>query len=265
MPTAELPRDHLTDYERAICYFTLPNVVYPINSGIIVAYAVCVFEAAGALVIGLVLQNPAWMLAGAAALWGIVLFGLVVFTGRALLSELRRQRALAQAHGVPNAHDDADDLPDPFAGHILLRHPAATRGKLYSCTAPGDTIQYFVDSAPGGRWWKIRSPHDIDVCEVRASHPWWRWATGLSTPRQLSVRCGDLEVAAVLPILSLSGPAVSVRCYLPEPREYQIRQFGIFHQDRLVGRIYWLRQSCYLDLEENHLHPGILAYYVTLT
>jgi len=42
---------------------------------------------------------------------------------------------------------------------------------------------------------------------------------------------------------------------------YRIEHRCIYHADRLVGRIYFLRRSLYLDIENDHFNLGILAYY----
>ena len=62
-----------------------------------------VFEASAAVIYGLLWDNPAFAKGGAAALGAIVVFGVVVFTARALLNEVRMRRALAVAQAVPNA------------------------------------------------------------------------------------------------------------------------------------------------------------------
>jgi len=51
------PPDTISDYERAVCYYTLPRVTSRVTLALVIAYAVCVFEALGALCIGVLFDN----------------------------------------------------------------------------------------------------------------------------------------------------------------------------------------------------------------
>ncbi|MBI2423696.1 MAG: hypothetical protein HYV27_12775 [Candidatus Hydrogenedentes bacterium] len=267
MAQAEIRDDHLTDYERAICYYTLPKLNNPVTFGLIVAYAVCLFEALGVLVVGALRNNSTWIAAGLIATAAIVLFGIVVFLVRAFLTELRRRRALAEAQGVPDHSDSFQDfdLPDPFASHILLKHPASAPQHLFACTEDDATIRYFVESVPGENWWRIKSVQDTEVCRVRSLLGPRPFAFNSGRPRKLGVYLEDRELATIERPFGFALPSVEIVHRDPAIPRYAIRNSGIYVDDRLVGRLYELRNSYYLDVENAHFHPGVLAYYATLT
>ncbi len=265
MPIADSPRDYVTDYERAICYYTLPKVVSPVTYGIVVAYSVCLFEAVGAVVIGTLLNSRVWIIAGYAALAGIIVFGLLVFMARALVNEVRQRKMLAVARGVPDAAGAETEVPDPFANHILLKHPLEARGRLFVCTENDATIKYFVDSAPNRRWWKIKTPQDVEVCHLEALGRFRRFTFIGGLPHRLGVYAGEEEIAQIVRRFSFTVPYVEIRCRIPEPRVYVVRQEGIYWGDCLIGRIYSLRRSFYLDMEKYLFHDAVLAYFVTKT
>jgi hypothetical protein len=43
---------------------------------------------------------------------------------------------------------------------------------------------------------------------------------------------------------------------------YAIRQGAVFHKGRLVGRVYPLRRTLYLDIEREHLSEGVLGTFI---
>ncbi len=262
MAQAELPKDHLTDYERAICYFTLPRVVAPITYGLIVAYAVCLFEAFGALVIGVLLKNSTWTTAGIGAVTAIVLLGVIAFYGRAVRNEVRRRKVLALAKGVPDA-GDAEDSPDPFANHVLLKHPVNAQGSLFCCTEENSTIRYFVEYDGHSRAWNVRTAQDEEACRVIIHGGSRSFLFGSGVLNNLSVEKDGTEVAHIASRFSLTEPATEIRCLAPEAHQYLVRRDGVHHEGRLVGRIYELRRTYYLDVEEEHLNEGVLGYFVS--
>lgn len=254
--------EHLNPYERAVCYYTLPRITRPLTYGIIVAYAVCLLEAAAAAAYGLVAHKEVWLNAGGACLVGMIVFGMVVFSARTFLNELHQRRAIAQARGVPEPEDT--DLPDPFAGHRLLRHPRNIRGHLYTCTRDDATPQYRVEESVRRRRWKIFEPEGTEVCEVRALSGPRSFSFGSSGPSHLAVYVAGERVAQVDRRVSFVTERTDIHLIAPEGRGYRVENRSIYHEDRLVGRIYYLRHSLYLDIEEEHLNPGTLAYYATM-
>ncbi|MBI2431476.1 MAG: hypothetical protein HYV26_01240 [Candidatus Hydrogenedentes bacterium] len=263
MAQAEMPKDHLTDYERAVCYYALPRVLNPITFGIIVAYAVCILEALVAIVVGIAIGHQLTLVIGTVALGAMIIFGLVVFFVRALLSEVRKRRLLEAARRTPDAAQDVADLPDPFATHVLLKRPTHAASALYACTENDATIQYLVDNVAHGLW-KVKTPQDTEVFTVKVLRGPGSFLFGQDLPRLLGVYRDGNEIARIVRRFSFDSAIAQIEAQGDGPR-LQVRQRGIYQGDRLVGRIYPLRSSYYLDIETAALSEGMLAYFVTVT
>lgn len=258
------PRDHLSDYERAVCYHNLPRTTSTLTMGLIIAYGVCLAEAVGAIAVGVYLEKPEWLRLGAAAFVGLILFGIIAFTLRAFLSDLRARRALKAADGVPDARDSAQDFPDPFANHILLRHPAHARGTLYSLTANDDTSGYEVEAAPNNRWWNVTDVNSGECIRVVAAKGGKSFRIGGALPSKARVYRDDEEVAILRRPLTFDDLEAVIDALRPAPMTLELRGKGFFVDNRLVGRVYNLRGSCYLDIDKRFFNDGVLAYYVTM-
>lgn len=265
MPAADPPRQRLTPYERAVCYYTLPRVIHPVTLGLIVAYAVCILEAVAALAYGVVTGHTLYATVGGYALAGMILFGLVVFFFRALLNDIRQRRALADARAVPERSSSAAGLPDPFADHLLLARPRDNRGSLFAVTANDSTIEYYV--APGGArgTWRIRTAAEAEVCEVRALSGPRSFRFGAALPARLGVYRHGQEIARIVRGFGLFRPRVAISMTDSPALRYAVRDFGIYLEGALIGRIYFLRNSYYLDMQRARFNEGILAYFVTVS
>ena len=258
------PQDHLSDYERAVCYHNLPRTTNSLTMGLIIAYGVCLAEAVAAVGVGVYLEKPDWLRFGAVAFVALILFGVVVFTVRAFLSELRARRLLAAAQGVPDARESAQDFPDPFEFHILLRHPSHARGTLYSLTDNDDTSGYEVETAPNHKWWNVTDVESGEVVRVVAAEGGKSFRIGGALPSHAEVYRSDTLVAHLRRPLTFGDLEVEVEALHPEPVVMQLRNKGFFVDNRLVGRVYNLRGSCYLDMDKRFFNDGVLAYYVTM-
>lgn len=256
--------EHLSDYERAVCYHTLPRVNHPLTLGLIVAYAVCLLEALGAVAIGYYLDRPWWLKLGGGALFGLVLFGLIVFTIRAFLNELRRSKALAEAHGVPDARESAHDLPDPFEDHVLLHHPSHTRGTGFRLTDNRDTSEFEVSVDRSHSSWTITRRSDHTELHVDTIAHGRSFRFGLNLPSLLRATRDGLETARVRRLFSFSETKIDIEVIHPKPYLIQLRNQGFFVEQRLVGRVYFLRGSFYVDIERAHFNDGVLAYFVSV-
>jgi hypothetical protein len=264
MTANEKPQDHLSDFERAVCYHNLPRTTSSLTMGLIIAYLVCLAEALGAIGVGIYLEKELWLRYGAAAFVALILFGIVAFTVRAFLSELRARRALAAAHGVPDARESAHDFPDPFENHILLRHPAHARGTLYSLTDNHHTSGYEVEAAPDHTWWKVADIQSGEVIRVAAAEGGRSFRIGGVLPARAHVFRGDEPVAVLRRPLTFGDLEVEIEVMEPAPMVIQLRSKGFFVDNRLVGRVYNLRGACYLDMDKRFFNDGVLAYYVTM-
>ncbi|NIA13376.1 MAG: hypothetical protein GWP08_04790 [Nitrospiraceae bacterium] len=264
MARVDMPPEHLTDYERAICYYTLPKITHPVTFGLLAAYVVCLIETLGVLAYGMATHHPGVTRIGIFALGGIVVFGIVAFMLRALFHEFRKRKALATARGMPDVSSGAEDIPDPFENHLLLRHPLHARGDLFPCTDDAGDISYFVESAVQSPWWKVKDAHDNEVLRVHVQSEAASFSLGGGVPSRLSVFVEGEEAAQINRRFSLTSPATHVVCTKPEPREYVVREESIFRGNRLVGRIYYLHQSAYLDIERDEFHLAILGLFITM-
>ena len=74
---ANQPEDRLSDYERVVCYNTIPRVASPVTLSLVLVYGFCLLEAVLALAYGLAAHRHGWTVAGAASLAGLVVFGMV--------------------------------------------------------------------------------------------------------------------------------------------------------------------------------------------
>jgi hypothetical protein len=265
MARIELPPEHLSDYERAICYYTLPKIAHPITFGLIIIYGVCLLEAVGVIAYGVFWDQDTVIKAGAVALAGIIVFGIVAFTARALLNDVRQRRALAVARGIPDAIADLQDIPDPFAGHVLLRHPLHTRGDLFPCTDNDGNLVYFVESSPSSPWWKVKDPQDNEVIRVRVESASSSFTLGGAVPSRLAVYAGGEEIAQIRRLFTFTAPTILVQCMKPESKTYTVRHGDVSQDKRLVGRIYYLHHSLYLDMEQAAFHEAILGLFITMT
>ncbi len=258
----EMSWNAMTDYERAVCYYTLPKVVNPISYGIIVAYAVCLFEAVGALVIGVVLDNRAWTVAGTAAFIGIIVFGMIVFTVRAFVNEVRQRKALAAARNLPAAAEPDADVPDPFANHLLLAYAINDPMKVFLCQQGVPAFKYEVHRAARGRSWTIRSAAD-NVLRVQAAGGPRSFMFEAALPGRFNVYAEEERIGGIERKRSFSAPTVEITALWPEPRAYVIKQQSIHWNNCIIGRIYFLRGMCYLDIDKHLYNDVLLAYFVT--
>jgi len=265
MARIEMASDRLSDYERAICYYSLPRMVHPIQIGLVVLYATFLVEAAAIVICGFVFDSLVVKQIGAIALGVVIAVGVVAFIARGLVNEVRMRRALALAQDVPDAPAaDVEEIPDPFKNHLLFRHPLHRRGDLFPCTDRNGNLKYFVESAPSSSWWKVKDPQDNEVIRVRVHGP-GSFSLAGPLPRFLNVHKGNDEIAQIHRKFTFTRPTVHVDCVIPEKKRYTLVDGGIYREKRLVGRIYYLHQSLYLDIQEDEFNDAILALFVTVT
>ena len=255
--------ESITAYERAICYYTLPKITSPVTYGLVAAYAVCLLEATGALLYGMTVDDPSWTTAGAIAVTGIVILGMIAFTVRAVLNDWRKRSALAAARNVPDANTTTD-IPDPFAGHILIRRPAYPSTEVYACVTNAGTIEYYVEVRSEAKHWCVRTPQDQMIFEVLVEHNMLRLGIFRINPMHAGVYADRKKIAAIVSRNTLRAPVVDVFDLAPKETKYIVKDGCIFAAGRLVGRIYDIRDYLYLDIEQEHATSGILAHFMTL-
>lgn len=254
----------ISPYERAVCYYTLPKVTHPVTLGLIAIYAVCVLEAIAALAYGLYTSNMTWTTAGAYAFAGIVTFGVVAFFVRALLNEVRERKALAEAHRSPML-TPAEDLPDPFAEHVLLRHPAQAESTLTECSEAGENVRFRIERAPARRAWHLRTPEGDEVLRVQVLRGVQSFSFSMNRPRRMAVFRGAIEIARIERHGGLGEIRVEINSECLAPRQIIVRNRGIYVGGALVGRLYTLRKQDYLDVHRDVLNDALLGYFATLS
>lgn len=254
----------ITPYERAVCYYTLPKVTHPVTLGIILVYTLCVLEALAALAYGLYTKDMDWITGGAYAFAGIVGFGVVVFFARALLNDVRRRKALAEARRSPMA-TPAEDVPDPFADHVLLMHPAHASGSLFECSGGDDTMRHVVEHLPHSREWIVRNSDGAEQFRVRVLKGVSSFSFSMGRPRLLGCFRGGHEFARVLRRGRLGGAITEITSESQPPRLLHIRAQGIYIGGALHGRFYELRGNDYLDVHRDVLNDALLGFFVTIT
>lgn len=264
------PPERLTEYERAVCYYTLPRVVHPLTFGLMGVYAVCLLESFAILLYGVLSERENATAMGAYAIAAVVVMGIVTFTLRALLNEMRYRWALAgvqrlaeAAAGVMETLSEGE-IPDPFAGHILIRRPLPAPGDSFTCTDNMGCVLYFVEGTVEQNAWRVMDDAKQDIFRVEIEAGVRSFSMG-GLPARLSVRSGSEEVARVVRRFSLASPRVRIRCSPPCAERYTIIQNGIYHGGALVGRIYELHRSLYLDIEKTAFHEALLGLFVTLS
>ncbi len=264
MARIEMANERISDYERAICYFSLPRMANPLKVGLVILYSTFLIEAAAVLAWGISSGHALTKQIGAIALGAVIAVGIVAFISRSLFNEVRRRKVLAAAQDVPDMIAGLDEIPDPFEKHLLLRHPLHRRGDLFPCTDREGNLRYFVESAPSSSWWKIKDPQDNELLRVRVEGT-ANFSLSGPIPAFLEVHKGNEKIAQIQRRFSLARPSVQVHCLLPESKRYTVLDGGIYHDKRLVGRLYYLHQSLYLDVEEAEFDDAILALFVTMT
>ena len=207
---------------------------------------------------GLYVNDETWD--DTAYYWNI---GLIIFLLRNLLNDIRTRTALAQTQGVPDAIDDS--LPDPFEDHVLLKHPLNQHGKLFALTEDDLSISYFVDASPEHDWWKIVDAEDQEVCRVKAEGGISSFIFNVSLPKALTIYKDEKIFSRIFPRFSFASPTIHITKEDDTAILYIIKGQGIYMQEQLIGRVYTLRNSLYLDVQKKHLNESILAYFVTLS
>lgn len=243
----------IREYERVVCYYTLPKMISPVTVGLIAAYALCVLESAAALAYGTYIQDRTWTLAGLYSLVGILIFGMIAFTIRAWLTDWRIRTALAVARNAPDATDE-EDVPDPFENHALLSRPFRPLEDRFACVDRSGAISYHVEIRRPNAHWRVKDAQEATLLDVRAVYG----------PGQLRVYAGKEHRASIERRLTLRGTMARVDLVGPEPRHYLIRNGCIYDSGRMAGRIYRLRRRIYLDVERPHMNDGLLAYLATV-
>jgi len=258
------PKDErLTEFERAVCYDTLPQVTRPVTLGAIAVYTLVLIVSFLVMAYGVREDEAAWKTWGAAAFGAVVVIGLVGFTYRAMANAVRRRTALLKAESVPNVESGFDELPDPFAGHALLRY-YRQRGGNKIVTGNRGEIVYTIVSREAGRAWAAQDPAGEAAFRVEAGAPSRSFSFDAGTPAVLTVVKNGTECARVARRWSLGAGRVEIAGERQPAKPLVFRSGGLFDGEALVGRIYSIRNYLYLDVKRSYVDDGLLAFYVCM-
>jgi hypothetical protein len=256
--------EHLTDYERAIYYYTLPRVSLAVPVGVIFIYVFFVCMTIVAIAYGLSTDHPQWMQGGGVVLGLLIIGGVMTYLSREFMHELQERLALAKAKTMPDADSQFDEIPDPFADHILLRYPIRHRGsKLPLVNNKGN--QVYTAELSDNR--KTMSVHDHDEKELfqavlETSQVSFSFETG--SPSRIEVQVSGETVGRVRRKSNFGPAHVTIECLGEVPATYDFQGGGIYFGDELVGRIYEVRQFHYLDIHKKHFRDAILSFFITI-
>jgi hypothetical protein len=256
--------ERLTEFERAVCFDTLPQVTRPVTLGGIAAYAALLIASFLVLAYGIRADEAAWRSWGAAAFAVVVAGGLVGFMYLATTNAVRRRAALAEAGEVPNVESGFDALPDPFAGHALLRfYRQSGAGPRIVTGNKGETV-YTVAPRESGGAWDVLDPAGEGVFLVEAAAPLRSFSFDAGTPSALRVLRGDKETARVVRRWSVGPGRVEISGDRQPGKAIVFRSGGLFAGEALVGRIYSIRNYLYLDAKQSYVDDGVLAFFVCM-
>lgn len=260
------PAEHLTAYERAVCYYTIPRVTSPLTGGLIIAYAVVLAEAVGLLIYGVVSERENLKWWGGALTIGAIVFGIVAFFVRSLQNAVHERRAMAEAARVPDSDPAASEIPDPFAGHVLLRFRRRPGESSFDIEDNHAQVKYRVTAQRHNRQFDITSADDSPVVRVEGLRSRRSFLFDFSGhPGKVVVRRDGEELARMERRFTLMDPSCDI--FVSEPGEVHLvtRRGAIYRNDRLVGRIYTVRQFTYLDIESPSFSEGVLGYFVAMS
>ena len=257
--------EHLTDYERAIYYYSLPRVTQSVPVGVLVIYAFIVLQTFVAMAYGARTEKTEWIQGGAIAFGICVAVGIGTYLFREFIHEFRERSAQAKARTIPDADSQFDDIPDPFADHVLLRYPIRQSGAELTVYNNHGQPVYTAEVDKAGKKLAVRDHEGKDLfnATLDTSQVSFSFETG-NSPSRIAVEANGVSVGKV-ERKSNFGPAnVRIECGSGEPEVYEFRGGGLYRGEALVGRIYEVRQHHYLDIHKQHFRDAILSFFITI-
>lgn len=256
--------ERLTEYERAICYSTIPRITLPFTYGLIAGYAVALLGALLAMVYGLRNEGSIW------EQWGMIVFGIVIvlgvvgFLARAITNQVHERSALAEAEMLPNVESGFDELPDPFEGHTLLRRSRHLQGDTIEITDNRGRTVYTVVKDDKGHGWKVNDALGNPTISISAAHGARSFDLSAGTPSQVSVSREGAETAVVIRRPGFRAGVVNIESRLDGECNYLFKSGGFYKGNDPVGRIYFIRSFTYLDIRKSALNDGTLALFIAM-
>jgi hypothetical protein len=254
--------ERLSEFERAVCYDTLPQVTRPLTPRVIFAYTFALILTFAAMAYGVRTDIAAWTTWGRAAFAAVVIGGMIGFLYRALLNAVRQRAALVQAEVMPDVASGFDELPDPFAGHALLRYYRVANTNSKTITGNRGETFYTVQRT-GAHDWEVRDPAGELVLTVNASRSPRSFSFDWGMPSQFRVTRNGQPVAEIERLFTLGPGRIEIR-NLKNGDVTLFTDGGLFDNDALIGRVYDIRNYLYLDVRQSRLDDAILAFYVAM-
>ena len=258
-------KEHLSDYERAIFYYTMPKITTPFPVGMVVVYAIMLCLALASLVYGVATEQMEWIRSGTIGLCFGGIVGVGTFLLRDFINQVRSRTALASAKNMPDADSQFEDIPDPFKEHVLLRNPIRHNDKVMPLKNNKNTTQYTAElSDEGKRFTLFDSTHEILFEGIMDQHAHSFSFEG-GGARQVIVKKGGQEIAEVVRNTSIRLLEVDIYSKTEgNSNTYKCLSGGLYLDSQLVGRVYEVRGYHYLDIKKEHLCEAILAFFVTI-
>lgn len=264
MTVPDPKQERLTEFERAICYDTLPRVTSPLTLGLIISYTILLAISFAAMVYGLYNDHSVYKTYGTWAFSIVVFVGLSGFVYRALANAIRERAALAEAERLPNVESGFDELPDPFEHHALIRYYRHQGDKSKVLTGNKGETLYHATCGNGGHTWEIVDPAGEPVVSVEARGPTQSFSFNSGTPRRAVVFRQDDETGEILRHFSFGAGRVEILSRRKPERPLVFRNGGLYDGAELVGRVYAMRNYLYLDVRRTYLDDALLGFFVAM-
>lgn len=265
MTTADNEIETLSDFERAIAYFTLPGIRRPIPAWVYAVFTVALIASLVAFVWGLRTDGGALEMIAGIALGIVIVAGMAVFFGHAIRIEIQEREALASAHEMPNAESDFDAALDPFAKHVLLARPwRRGRDEIPVRDRKGGLVKTLnVDASRSG--WTLLGADGAEEFRIRVHDGGVSFSVDSGTARGADAVVQDEVRATVKRRWTWGLDRVLAEQFAPTRRSYAIENGAIHHDGVIVGRVYYIRRTAYLDIEAEHLNEATLTYFLVMT
>lgn len=264
MPRIETD-DFLSDYERAICYFTLPRISYSVNPVMVFFYALVLLVSFSLLLVGFIYENL--LIANIGGFLSVTTAGLgiVVFVGRTVINEYKWGKYLKESTTLPNP--SGVDLPDPFQDHILLCIPMDKRiNNFFPCIDRNGEVFYFIEETEEDRKWTIKNSQDVEIGRMEGTPSLFSFVISYKKPLIINVYEGDNLSYVIKPKWSFSGVIFEISDQKKVKGEnIIISDTGIFVSKELVGRFYQLRRYYYLDVQKQFFNLALLAFLIYIS
>ncbi len=264
MTEPDVHEERLTEYERAVCYSTIPRLTHPLTFGLIVVYGLILLATFLLMAYGLNTEHAFWERWGPIAFGVAVAAGLAGFMARAIVGQVHERSALVEAEAMPNVESSSDELPNPFEGHVLLRYPMHHEGDRVEITDNRGRTVYVVVRQHGGLRWELLGPTGETVLTIESPRRERSFAFSAGVPGYLLVRRADEQTAELKRRFSFGASVVEISCNRDGVQDCVFRAGGFYRGGNLLGRIYFIRNYAYLDLRQAALNDGTLALFASM-